>query len=168
MHNLQFIRSNRMFSWYLLLPLATCLVASAWCQEGKSSGRPTPPPGILLSAPPEFSQWTVTCSYPQDHPSRAETKHLAVLDPNLVRKVAITKTREIIHEETVSVSGDRFDKWQNSSKYYIKPQGQSYWGECDANLMKNNVVSDARLLPLPTNKFRGLEWIDGKTYAGSL
>ncbi len=66
------------------------------------------------------------------------------------------------------MSGAKFDKWQSGSKYYIKPTGQRYWGECDAKFVKNNPTSDTKFLPLPAEKFRGLEWINGNTYAGSV
>ena len=167
MCNSRFMRNNREIAWCLLLSLAACLGTNARCQEVKSSVRPPPPAGILLNAPPEFSCWTVTFSYPQDRPSRADSK-LPALDGNLMRKVTVTKTREIIHEETVSVSGIKRDKWQNASKYYIKPQGQSYWGEYDATFSRDYQISDAKLLPSPVDKFRGLEWIGGQTYAGDL
>ena len=82
--------------------------------------------------------------------------------------MTVTRTKDILHEETVSVSGARFEKWQNNGKYYIKSQGQSYWGECDATFLRNNPTSDPKLLPLPTDKFRDLEWVGNQTYAGSL
>lgn len=167
MFNLCKASNERRLGLWLGLSLLVSLGNNAWSQENRISSRPSPPPGVLLNVPPEFSQWIVTYSYPQDRPARTDTKP-SPLNGDLPRRVTVTKTKDIIHEEIVTVSGAKHDKWQNSGKYYMKPTNQAYWGEYDASFAKDYQISDFKLLPVPSDKFRGLEWVGGKTYAGSL
>ena len=152
--------------WFGLIGLMTCLVTSASSQQPSTNLRPEPPPGTLLKAAPTYSQWTIAFSYPQDRARQAKDTPLPPLEPNLVRKVVTTKTGNMIHEETLSVSGALFDKWQVDSLFYIKPPGQSYWGECDDRYVKNNRTSDTNLAFLPEKGFRDLDWVSGETYVG--
>jgi len=122
----------------------------------------------LLNHAPAFSQWVITYSYSQERPQPGKDAPARPLDSALPRKVTTTKTREIIHEQTVSVSGATFEKWQVGRIFYIKPQGQKHWGACDERFVKSNLIPNASLSFLPANGFRDLDWINSETYAGAV
>jgi hypothetical protein len=143
------------------LILGGCLPLMGWSQE---PAKREPPSGPLFRPAPTYSQWVITFSYPQDR-TDGDAKKLPSLPPNFDRKVLTTKTGNIIHEETLSVSGVKFDKWQVAHFFYIKPAGQSFWGECQG---PSKDANNTFLMPLPDKGFRDLDWISTETYAGAV
>ena len=155
----KFLRICHYSAYFALLALAANAVAQ------QAAEKPPIPPGKLLSPPPEYSQWMVAYSYPQD---RSQEENLPALEKSLPRKVITTKTGVILHEETVDVAGGKSDKWQVGTTFYLKPPEQNYWGEYDATWQHNNLPASAALLPVPTKGFQDLDWIGSDTYAGSI
>ena len=139
------------------------LAANAIAQQAAET--PQIPTGKLLLPPPEYSQWGVTYSYPQD---RFKDEPLPALEKSLPRRVTTTKTCDILHEETVDVAGVKSDKWQAGTTFYLKPPGQNYWGEYDRAWYHNNLPTSAALQPVPLKGFQDLDWIGRDTYAGSI
>jgi hypothetical protein len=141
------------------------LFASA--QTAGTNAEIQPPTGPLIVPAPAFSRWTATYTYPQEQGVRVKDP-TRPLDPTLVRKIVVTKTRDIIHEETFRVSGDSFEKWQVGRAFYIKPSGQKYWGAYDENYIKNNSTPDTKYKFIPASGFRDLGWVGVETFVGEL
>lgn len=150
--------------------LAWCLAlfASVLCaraQQTTDKSKPEIPSGNLLACVPENSQWVVTFFYPQD---RSKDAALPALEKTLPRKIITTRTCELIHEETCDVSGEKSDKWQVGTTFYLKPPGQKFWGEYDPAWFHNNLPTSPALSPIPLKGFQDLDWISRETFAGSI
>jgi hypothetical protein len=107
-------------------------------------------------------------SYPADRPENKQSARPSSFDPAAPRKVLVTKTQDIIHEETWYVSDKKLDKWQQGERFYFKAPGLSFWAAYDQASQKNNLTLDPKLLPFPKTGFRGLDWIGTQTYAGTM
>jgi hypothetical protein len=154
-----------LLAWIALTGFAA---TAARGQYPTAAPKPTPPPRPLLNPAPEFSKWMITLSYPDDDAAKAKGVLRSSSEQNAPRRILTTKTREIIHEEIVDVSGGKIDKWQVGGTFYVFSSDQKYWGEYAPDDRKNSQTGDAASSAVPGNGFRGLGWIDSETYAGSI
>jgi hypothetical protein len=125
------------------------------------------PEGPLLRPAPEFSQWSVDFSYPQDRKD-PKAGALAPLDPQLSRKIVTTKTRDILREEIKTVGGTATDNWQQNGSYYRKLPGNPYWSAYEKPTQLQIESGAAVIMTVPDSGFRGLDWVGRETYVGSV
>ena len=153
-------KSMRVLFGFLVF-LAAARVASAQATDQAL------PDGPLLKPAPEFSRWTVDYSYPQEH--QDATKGLPVpLDPALPRTATTTKTKLIIHEETVTVSGKKIESWQKNEDFYTWIPERKLWAAYEKPTQSQIDSGNVVMMVAPKNGFRGLDWIGVKSYVGSL
>lgn len=124
------------------------------------------PEGPLLRPAPEFSQWSIDYSYPQDRQDKAGA--LAPIDPKLPRKVLLTKTKDILREEVQTVSGVKTDAWQQNGNYFVKFPGNTFWSAYEKPTQLQIESGTAVTVTVPSSGFRGLDWINQETYAGTV
>lgn len=156
------------------LPLAALLhTPNASAQsEAEAPSKPMPPPGPLLAPAPGFSQWTITFSYGEAQKETGLATASAAPQPitgNMAvraRTIITTKTGEIIHEETLTLGGDKTEDWQVHGDYYVKYPGKSFWSAYE-KADPTEIASRNRVaMGLPPSGFRDLDWIGKETYAG--
>lgn len=116
------------------------------------------PEGALLKPAPDFSRWTIEYTYPAD----------AVKNPDLPHTVVTTKTRQVIHEETVTVSGKKNESWQKGEDFYTKIPERNTWAAYEKPTQLQIDSGSAVIMTFPKNGFRNLDWIGAKSYIGSL
>ncbi len=163
-----------MKSIHLMLAIVfSFCVVNAYSQQQEQDGTTSfeIPSGPLLNSAPAFSQWIITISYPDDKkengvanpsdPAKPIPENLAARP----RTITTTKTGEIIHEETVTVGGNKLENWQINGDFYIKFPGNSFWSAYEKS---GPPTSDSRVALLPACGFRGLDWINKYTYAGKI
>jgi hypothetical protein len=121
-----------------------------WAQSDTQN--PVPPDGALLAAAPSFSQWRVTFTYPEElakkddgTPTKPETR---------TRTILTTRSKNIVHEETISAQGIKREDWHVGQMQYALLPGTSQWFQ----------GSDKSTFP--ANGFRDLDWITEESYAG--
>ncbi|CAN5720421.1 hypothetical protein BH09VER1_BH09VER1_34650 [soil metagenome] len=125
------------------------------------------PEGALLKPAPEFSRWTIDYSYPHDHQDATKGPAVA-LDPALPRTTTTTKTKQIIHEETVTVSGKKTESWQRNEDFYTWIPERKLWAAYEKPTQSQIDSGIAVIMTAPKNGFRGLDWIGVKSYVGFL
>jgi len=125
------------------------------------------PDGPLLRPAPEFSQWTITLSYPDERGKKADDKPPIPGLENRVHQIVTTKTKNIVHEETIDGKGVKSEKWYVGSTQYRKDPGATVWYENSAGTM-GKTQQDFHYTPLPPSGFRDLDWINADAYAGTI
>jgi len=135
---------------------------SAFAQNQALDGPP-------LHAAPEFSQWTITLSYPDQRASKTATSAPAIppASDSRPKEIVTTKTKNIVHEETTEGRGAKSEKWYVGATQYRKDPGATVWFANEPNTLVN-VQKDIYYTPLPPSGFRGLEWLTPETYAGAI
>ena len=162
----------------LIYVIILCLGVAARAQQtppdhpsSESNEKPVPPPGCLLNDAPEFSSWQVKFTY-LDEPSKKD-KPSSEQKPNFTdlerraKEVLTTKTRKIVHEVTTYVTGKQSDRWYNGKILYQKDTNLSGW-LFKEGLTFRGAYTDDSYSPLPACGFRDLDWINSKTYAGTI
>ncbi len=147
--------------------LPAVLTFSALCLPAESADAPS---GPLLAPIPDFSQWVVTFTYPEEKP-RPGSLTPPPTKPDYfktrVRSVTTTKTHDIVHEAFVDEQGQQSDVWHVGNTQYQKPLGSSTWQQHDAT-----ELSDKNALkiysPLPASGFRDLDWITPENYVTTI
>jgi hypothetical protein len=159
----------------MLVVAFSFFAAKVHAQQGDARASSTfeIPSEPLVHTAPAYSQWIMTFSYLEDQKEIPGTPSgLAKPTPENVasrpRTVITTKTGEIIHEETVTVGGQRLENWQVDGSCYTKFPGKNFWSAYEkyagTQLGSNAAIS----MILPESGFRGLDWINKKTYAGKI
>jgi hypothetical protein len=136
--------------------------------NGQTASASQLPPGPLLASPPAFSQWVITFSYADEQTSKPTGTSGPPLPAYLKlrpRTVTTTKTKDLIHENIVVISGPMQDKWYVGNTQYWKIADEPDW-------YVNNPVAAGETpgesyTPLPKSGFRDLEWVSEKTYTGT-
>jgi hypothetical protein len=132
--------------------------------SGSDSGVPE---GPLLQAAPDFSQWIVTYSYPEDHAPKDTGASGSPASPaakdtvTRFRTIATTKTKDIIHETITDTQQHQRENWFVGSTQYRKDANSVVWF---VNIAE--VHADFSYTPMPANGFRDLDWISAETYSG--
>jgi len=139
-------------------------MGSTFAQQSASLVAPN---GPLLNSAPAFSQWVVTYAYPQDQIPPQPGKS-SPINPSLPRKITTTITKQIAHEDIFTVGGTHLDRWQVGRITYTKFPNIGFWAMFKPDDQKNDLSSHQDQQPLPENGFRGLDWLDVKTYAGTM
>jgi hypothetical protein len=135
-----------------VLPLLLILVGShAWAQDD-SARKPAPPDGPLLAPAPDFAQWTVTFTYPKD-PSQKDNAAPAAPETR-TKTIITTKTKDIVHEETINGLGAKREDWHIGTVQYALVPGSTTWYQGSAK-------SD-----FPAKGFRDLDWVTEDNYIG--
>lgn len=158
----------------ILLAVLTSCTANASAQQSGDGASSTSDvlTGQPLHAAPDFHQWTITYSYPEDQKTNGQGAATGAANPfpasmgDPPRTILTTKTGTIIHEETTSVSGKLTDAWQVDGSFYIKYPGQSLWMACEKANPSESATRLRVALLLPPSGFRGLDWIKRQAYAG--
>ena len=122
--------------------------------QNAAPARPQPPPGDYVASMPDFSRWLITFSYPEDR-TKSPNPSLPGYMAGRPRARTTTITKEIIHEETVNINGDKTDAWRIRAIQYQKPPGSTVWYQAPARAMTATGFSD-------------LEWITGDDYIGTV
>ncbi|HEY0258093.1 MAG TPA: hypothetical protein VGC39_11665 [Candidatus Methylacidiphilales bacterium] len=160
----------------LLVLTLSCCAANAYSQQPAADASSTfaVPSEPLVHPAPAFSQWTITFSYPDDAKaiSGSDPSAAAKLVPQNTnaalrpRTIITTKTGEIIHEETLTVGGNKTEDWQVHGNYYIKYPGKDFWSAYETS--GTSAGGTSVVMGLPVSGFRGLDWITKETYAGEI
>ncbi len=119
----------------------------------------TNPPGGLPSGPlpapaPDFSQWVITQSNPDD-------KKTGTGSSSTSATIITTKTGDIIHVEIVNASGAKIDEWHAGNTLYSKDSGATLWDETSSS-------RSTSFEALPASGFHNLEWLSRNTYVGTI
>jgi len=122
--------------------------------------KPEPPPGPLLATAPDHSEWLVTFSYPDERSKDAAADSAAA---GRTKTIVTSRAKDTVHEEITDASGGRFDEWFIGGILYSKNAAGKTWGELHAGDPKRPAFS-----PLPASGFRGLDWINKESYAGTM
>jgi len=123
--------------------------------------------GAPLNAAPEFAQWTITFSYPDQRAPKTPNSPPAIppASDGRPKEIVTTKTKTIVHEETTEGRGTKSEKWYVGATQYRKDPGATIWFANEPSTLVN-VQKDFHYTPLPPSGFRGLEWLTPETYAG--
>jgi len=144
------------------------MIFFAPCAHAQSADDAQPPSGPLLASAPDYSQWVVTFTYPEDKNPTSGADASGPAPAYLTtrtRTITTTKTHEVIHEEFVDGRGEKFDEWHVGNIAYTKGSGSNLWGELDPSDLANG---SAHFQPLPASGFRNLDWITKDSYAGTM
>jgi len=118
------------------------------------------PSGQLLREAPDFSQWTVFVTYKQDDKAGG-----AGATGSALKEMSVTKTRNIVRERFIDIKDETSEVWHVDLTQYRKPPGQSTWFETSPSDNQHG-LSSLSYSPLPSNGFRGWDWMDQSTFAG--
>ena len=154
---------NRLLPRIRLLIAIGCGTLTARAQE---SAAPTQGVEIasasLLKSAPDFSQWTVSYSYPADSKSSVKIR-----DGHEPLKVTTTQTKHIIREEAVDAKGRRAEAWYVGSTQYRKAFGDAAW-YISTPQDNPDRPPDPEYSPLPPNGFRDWSWVGQSSYVGPI
>lgn len=148
-----------MFGKCLSIWLLAGLVNLGAAGFGIAQIQPVIPDGLLLKSAPEFSKWTISYSFPKGEGA-------APVSGDLTRRAVVTKTRNIVHEESFDGRGCRLDTWYLGSQQYRKPHGKDVWYLSEP--ARSNTAQDSEYDPLPTNGFRGWDWVGRESFVGQV
>jgi len=132
----------------------------------KQKPKPEPPAGSLLSAAPDYSQWIINFTYAEDEQKTGDgaptpTPFEAEQRMRRPRKILMTKTKDIMREDTVLVNGKQVERWYNGKTQYFRPPGQTTW------FMSSSATRDIYAVEsLPPSGFRDLELVTAANYSG--
>ncbi len=156
---------------YLLFSalLVSAMVASGQqtATEAAGSGagkKPDLPTGPLLRTAPDFSQWQVVFTYPDEKITEKATpppriiQTIRLLRP---RSVVTTKTGRIIHEAVVDVADRTSDNWFEGAVQYMRINSDPTWYEVDPG-----IPGTTNYHPLPPSGFRDMELVQAANFAG--
>jgi hypothetical protein len=156
----------------LTLVIALLMLAvNVYGQEKPSTpAKPEAPSGPLIGSVPDFSQWEISFSYPKARKKKSAAVVAGQKTPTPVNlsKSITTKTKDIIHEEMIDISGNQTQKWYIGRLQYTKLPGQSNWFESDGSGGSGGKTIDPAYSPLPATGFRDLDWISADTYVGTV
>ena len=128
------------------------------------------PSGPLLSNAPDFSQWTVTFTYPEEKETGSEltpAKPKPAYFKTQIHAVTTTKTRNIVHEEFVDEQGQKSDLWHVGGTQYQKAPGSTIWQQHGANELTDR--NELKIYsPVPPSGFRDLDWITRENYVTTI
>ncbi|MEI8342193.1 MAG: hypothetical protein WCH43_11760 [Verrucomicrobiota bacterium] len=153
------------------ITLTNCAFSQVYHANATPKQKPEIPEGPLLNSAPNFSKWIITYAYPEDQIKTSDTgnppQRLLPYQSKRPRTRITTKTGEIFHEETIDISGGKYEKWQFGSEMYVKTPGLSYWGVLDSRSHNEKVTAvEEDSLPIPASGFRGLDLVNKQNYAG--
>jgi hypothetical protein len=127
------------------------------------------PKGPLLSRIPEFAIWSITYTYtdpretppkkpgPENKPPEQE----ASIESARPKKVLLTKTKNILHVETLDERRQTWHRWCRDSKHLIVFPGGKGLAPCDGQDIHNPFYEDYQ-----STTFPGFEWVSAATFAG--
>ena len=147
-----------------ILPCLLILTAASSPAQVNSSEIPD---GLPLQPAPDYSQWTITYKYAEDHAPKAAAPSgtPAASTPDFVlarpRTIVTVKTKRIIHESITDISQQQRENWYVGSIQYRKDTGSQVWDE-----NQPDAHPDIHYSPLPASGFRDLDWISAATYTG--
>ena len=127
------------------------------------------PKGPLLSRIPAFASWSITYTYadPQDAPQKTpgqenkppETDTSATVARP--KRVLFTKTRNILHVETVDEKRQTWNRWcRDALQSVVFPAGKGI-ASCEGQDIYNPFYEDYQGTTFP-----GFEWVSAATFAG--
>ena len=153
------MKPNRLL--FLLALIAMCgVLLPAATLHGQNLEPMEPPADPVLRPVPEFSEWVERFTYEQEKQGGLPN------EPTLPRTVTTTQTRGIVHEIIDDISGGKTEKWQSGNTFYLKPLGQTFWGEYDPSFQENNLSPRIQFQIVPQGRFRDLDWIQRANFAG--
>ena len=121
--------SRHLRTWLRSNPACFVLPAAlAFFSLGLQAGKADPPSGPLLANAPEFSQWIVTFTYPEEKETASELtppKPKPAYFKTLVHAVTTTKTHSVVHEVFVDEQGQQSDLWHVGTAQYQKQPGSA-------------------------------------------
>lgn len=115
------------------------------------------PDGPLLNPIPAFAEWVVTYSYPEDRASSGSATPPNDLRP---RKITTTKTKTVLHEETVDTRGIKTSVWQLNGVVYGKDDNTQVWSQSSPGT--------SGYAPIQADRFRDLGVVTRENYAGTI
>jgi hypothetical protein len=127
------------------------------------------PKGPLLSRIPEFASWSVTYTYsdPQDAPQKTPGQENKPPEPETSaavarpKRVLFTKTRNILHVETVDERRQTWNRWcRDALQIVVFPAGKGM-ASCEGQDIYNPFYEDYQGTTFP-----GFEWVSPATFAG--
>ncbi len=148
---------------YLAILLIMACASAAW---GQVPAKPLPPPGKLLAVAPDYSQWVVTYSYPDERDKTSQVAGTAApAAASRVKTITTTKTGDIVREEIVTSAGKKYEEWHVGTTQFRKAPDTKVWLQNDLiELTDGRGTTDYS--PLPVSGFRDLDWITKDSYAG--
>ena len=150
-----------------VLPAFLCLALPLWGQAppdevGSRAGPPKLPDGPMLRPAEEYSQWEITFAYPEDKQKKDKGPDTSLAARP--RKMVVTKTGRIVHEEQIDVGNTISELWFDGSKGYVKLGSNPTW----LDLKGSRLVVPASLVQLPPSGFQNVEFIKESNYAGTI
>jgi hypothetical protein len=112
------------------------------------------PDGPLPAPAPDYSQWVVTFSNPEDKNKGPGSSSTSAM-------ITTTKTGYIIHEEIVNGSGAKLDEWHVGNTLYTKGSGSTLWNEARSG-------RSSSFEAFPASGFRNLDWVTRNSYVGTI
>ncbi|MEI6491028.1 MAG: hypothetical protein WCO94_00650 [Verrucomicrobiota bacterium] len=124
------------------------------------------PKSPLFKSAPDFANWTVVFSYPEDAAKKPGGDKIPLSRQMAARprKMVVDKTGTTMRVETVDVAGRIKDKWYLGDSQYTLFPGQKLWMES-----KNSPESnDPNFEKQPATGFSDFEWVSDTTYLGRM
>jgi len=153
----------------LVICLALGLVSAAAPAQTPGTVEPLPPGPLIQERAPKMARWLITLvvgkAKAPESPSAAGQKGAAPKLP-WASKVAVTKTDEIIREETLDEKGQTWSAWcLPGLQITVWPDGKS-WFVQQAQANRDPNVPVAMFTDYSKSDFPGFEWISEKNYTG--
>ncbi len=154
----------------LFFAASLCFVAAAWAQtpqDAAGSAKIDVPVGPLLRPAANFSQWGITFTYADEKKKKesAATSKPPVLAPDTrLRKTAMTKTGDLIHEEQTDSAGRTADTWFDKGTAYTKSSVNPTWSQATVNAAPHPGQARSSDCP-PASGFRSMEVVNASNYA---
>jgi hypothetical protein len=145
---------------YFLLA-AGALAFSPVSVRAQDAQRPVPPSGELLAAAPSYAKWTVNFSYLRAG-APGEPPMPAPAQGSQLKSITTTRTRGIVHLQTVDGNGATGDRWFVDNTEYFQLTGSPTWYETHPGSGTGSVKFDGP----DANGYMGLDWITPKGYMG--
>jgi len=129
---------------------------------------PLPPGPLIQERAPRMSRWLITLVVAKQKGAASSASSEKGTAPTLpwASKVAVTKTEDVIREETLDEKGQTWSAWcLPGLQITVWPDGKS-WFVQQAQADRDPNVPVAMFTDYSKSDFPGFEWISEKNYAG--
>jgi len=133
--------------------LALAAVPALNAQTASATPAPMPSGPLLRLRAPDLARWIVTFN-----PGGGGKAGFS-------RKVAVTKTGQIRHEQTLEANGQRREKWCVGDLDYSKPAGSKRYLAYTGRSFTGGVIDERLYTDYSKTDFPGMEWVSAKNYA---
>lgn len=116
-----------------------------------------PAGALILPRAPIFSKWSVTCSPAKAAGSQSGQRRMDTL-------LVITKTKDIMYEQTVDAWGGKKEKWCAGALQYSFLPGSNRWTAFDRGAFVKNSANGAYYSDYSSTDFPEAAWVSAKNY----